>query len=52
MVSQILLFFSGSFRYFPSCFNDLHVQLFEKPNSAKFNVTKVFHIQKVKFKFW
>lgn len=44
MVSQILIFFSEFFRYFPSCFSDLHVQLFKKQNSAKLNVTKAFHI--------
>lgn len=52
MVSQILIFFSDSFRYFPSCFSDLHVQLLEKQMSAKLNVTNIFHLQKVKFKFW
>lgn len=50
MVSQILLFFSGSFRYFPGYFNDLYVQLLKNQNFAKLNVTKVFHILKVKFK--
>lgn len=40
MVSQILIFFSDSIRYFPNCFSDLHVQLFEKQTSARFPFTK------------
>lgn len=48
MVSQILIFFSDSCGYFPSCFSDLQVQFLKKENSAKLNIAKVFHIQKVR----
>lgn len=35
MVSQILLFFSDFFSYFPSCFSDLHIELFKKTELHK-----------------